>query len=429
MTVPGATWTAKGTNQHVQAHGGDITQVGSTYYWIGENKLSGSAFQSINCYSSTDLVQWTFVNELLTLQPGGDLGPNRVVERPHVIYNSQTLTYVMWMHIDSSDYQEAKAGVATSPTVCGNYAYQGSSRPLGFESRDMGLFKDTDGSGYLLSEDRSNGLRIDKLSSDYLSVESTVYILADYESPAMYKSNGTYFMFGSSLTGWNANDNVYTTATSLLGPWAEWKTFAAPGSNTYSSQTTAVVSINGVVMYMGDRWVSNNLMSSTYIWLPLTISGTTATMDNRNNWIINPSAGTWSSPPTETVIEAESCSNILIGGATVVSCSGCSNGKAVGWIGGSGNGTLTFPAISSWTSTTTTIRIQQQNGDGVQRYGNVTVNGVSNIIAFVPTPNGNTPGTSVLTVPLKKDSANVIKFEAYNGGYVADIDRLIVPIS
>lgn len=30
--------------------------------------------------------------------------------------------------------------------------------------------------------------------------------------------------------------------------------------------------------YMGDRWVSTNLMTSTYVWLPLTISGTTATL-------------------------------------------------------------------------------------------------------------------------------------------------------
>lgn len=30
--------------------------------------------------------------------------------------------------------------------------------------------------------------------------------------------------------------------------------------------------------YMGDRWVSTDLAASTYIWLPLTISGTTATL-------------------------------------------------------------------------------------------------------------------------------------------------------
>lgn len=47
----------------------------------------------------------------------------------------------------------------------------------------------------------------------------------------------------------------------------------------------------------------------------------------------------------------------------------------------------------------------------------MTVNGVSNIVAFLPSRNGNTPGTSVLTVPLKKGSANVINFKAYNGRF------------
>ena len=93
------------------------------FYLIGENHLNGSAFQSINCYSSTDLVSWTFVNELLSLQSSGDLGPDRVVERPHVLYNSGTGLWVMWMHIDNSSYGEAKAGVATSGSVCGDYTY------------------------------------------------------------------------------------------------------------------------------------------------------------------------------------------------------------------------------------------------------------------------------------------------------------------
>lgn len=30
--------------------------------------------------------------------------------------------------------------------------------------------------------------------------------------------------------------------------------------------------------YMGDRWISTNLMASTYIWLPLTLEGTNATL-------------------------------------------------------------------------------------------------------------------------------------------------------
>jgi len=46
------------------------------------------------------------------------------------------------------------------------------------------------------------------------------------------------------------NDNIYCTATSLAGPWSAWADFATAGSNTFSSQTAAVVNINGVVMYV-----------------------------------------------------------------------------------------------------------------------------------------------------------------------------------
>lgn len=145
------------------------------------------------------------------------------MERPKVIYNDATATYVMYLHIDSSDYGEAEVGVATSSEVCGDYEYLGSWRPLGFESRDIGLFKDDDGAGYLLTEDvsissplwmsaneqRPNGLRIDALTEDYLNVSSNVYLWDEnIESPTIWKTNGYYFMLGSSLTGWDPNDNV-----------------------------------------------------------------------------------------------------------------------------------------------------------------------------------------------------------------------------
>jgi hypothetical protein len=138
---------------------------------------------------------------------------------------------------------------------------------------------------------------------------------------------------------------------------------------------------------------------------------------NSVNWILDVSAGTWTTGPSETTPEAESSSNTLSGGAKVVSCSGCSGSESVGYIGGSSGGTLTFPNISSSVSTTTTIRIHYENGDSAQRFANVVVNGVSHVVAFVPTSDGETPGTSTLTVPLNSGSKNVISFEAYNGGW------------
>jgi hypothetical protein len=281
----------------IQAHGGGITKVGSTYYWFGEDKTSGAVFQNVTCYSSSDLIHWSFVSNVLTQQASGDLGPNRIIERPKVLYNDSTHQYVMYMHVDSSDYADARVGVATSSSICGSYSYRGSFRPLGYQSRDMGLFKDDDGSGYLLTEDRANGLRIDKLSADYLSVASSVALFGSYEAPALFKQSGRYYLLGSHLTGWNTNDNQYTTSTSLSGSWSAWANFAPTGSNTHNSQTTFVLPVTGssgsTAIYLGDRWVPSSLANSTYIWLPLQVSGTSLSLAWHSSWSISASAGTW----------------------------------------------------------------------------------------------------------------------------------------
>lgn len=249
----GATRTDQNGNA-LQLHGLGIIKVGDAWYGFGEDKTgetsSDTSFQDITCYSSTDLANWTYQGVALAKQSSGDLGPSRVVERPKVIYNASTSTYVMYMHIDSTNYSEAKVGVATSSTPCGPYTYRGSFRPLGNLSRDLGLFQDTDGTAYLLSEDRNNGLRIDKLSADYLSVDSAVTVLGgsgsnSVEAPAMVKANGIYYVFGSHLTGWSLNDNIYATATSLSGPWSAFRNFAAPGTHTYGSQTANVITVQG----------------------------------------------------------------------------------------------------------------------------------------------------------------------------------------
>jgi hypothetical protein len=293
--TPGTVWTDTSGNT-IQAHGEGITKVGNTYYWLGEDKTNGSPFQNIKCYSSTDLRTWTFVANVLTRQASGDLGPNRVVERPHVIFNASTSTYVMYMHIDSSSYSERKAGVATSSSVCGGYTYRGSFKPLGHDSLDDNLFLDG-GTAYFMSEDRTNTkLQIYQLSSDFLSVTSLVQTLNQYEAPAMVKIGGTYYLFGSHLTGWSTNDNQYTTATSIAGTWSSWRSFAPSGTNTCNSQTTSILPVSGSsttsYLFLGDRWNSGNLGDSRYVWEPLTINGTTVSMSCPASWTVDTATGT-----------------------------------------------------------------------------------------------------------------------------------------
>lgn len=233
-------------------------------------------------------------------------------------------------------------------------------------------------------------------------------------------------MFGSHLTGWNPNDNVYSTATSLSGPWSAWKTFADSGSNTYASQTTYILPFGDGAIYMGDRWVSSNLMRSTYVWLPLTFSGTTVTMKNAVNWTPNVGAGTWAAGPSESQPEAESAT--IANGAKTLSCSGCSGGSSVGYIGGSTGGSVTFSRVTSSASTKSSIRIKYLNGDSSQRFATVTVNGVSQKIAFLPTDSG-TPGSSVLNVNLNSGSSNTVVITTTDGTYGPDVDRIMVPNS
>src|SRR5947209_15603954 len=107
----------------------------------------------------------------------------------------------MYLHIDDPTYAEAKVGVATSASVCGPYTYRDSFRPLGQQSRDIGLFQEDDGTGYLLTEDRAHGLRIDRLAADYLSASRSVAVLGRFEAPALTKVAGRYYLLGSHLTG------------------------------------------------------------------------------------------------------------------------------------------------------------------------------------------------------------------------------------
>lgn len=292
----GGTWSTTSGAQ-ITAHGGQVIKVGSTYYWIGEVDTSSGGFAGINCYSSTNLTSWTLVGDILPPQSSGDLAPSDLVERPKVLYNSSTGQYVMWMHIWNGD----AVGYATSSSVCGTYTYLGSSQPLGNESFDIGSFQDSNGNAYLLSANYDNGIIVYLMSADYLSPASIVdpkSTWGDYEAPAMFKANGYYFILMSHQTGWSSNDDVYSYATSISGPWSAPVDFAASGTDTYNSQSTYVVPVTGtsgtVYMYMGDRWDSSDITNSTYVWLPLSISGTSVSMAFDASWNLNISAGTWS---------------------------------------------------------------------------------------------------------------------------------------
>jgi len=258
--VPGAIWPDD-RGKHIQAHGGGIIKFGKTYYWFGEERGQGldRTLRYVSCYSSRDLAHWTFHKDVVkTANPDpAVLGPRWILERPKVYHNARTKKFVMYMHLDGngtaggrSGYDVARVGVATCDTIDGDYKFLKDFRPLAHESRDIGQFIDDDGAAYLIFEDRPNGFHIAKLSDDYLDVEKDICLIRMHmEGGALVNYQGLYYAIGSSLTGWSPNPNKYATATSLSGPWSEFRDFAPPATKTYGSQSTMLLKVVG---YEGD---------------------------------------------------------------------------------------------------------------------------------------------------------------------------------
>ncbi|WIM98519.1 RICIN domain-containing protein [Actinoplanes oblitus] len=265
----------------VHAHGGGMIKVGAYYYWFGENRNADDTFAAVSVYRSTDLRDWEFRNNVLTRSSASELASAKI-ERPKVIYNASTGKYVMWMHKENgTDYGEARAAVAVSDTIDGDYAYAGSFRPFGsYMSRDLTLYQEGSAAYMISAADENRDLMIYRLTPDYLNVASVVgnfWNDASREAPALFKRGGTYFMLTSGTSGWNPNQARYATAPSIAGPWTGWTDVGDP--TTYHSQPAYVLQLGSSYLYLGDRWAGAwgaPVNSSEYVWLPITFPSSTS---------------------------------------------------------------------------------------------------------------------------------------------------------
>jgi hypothetical protein len=294
---PGEIWPDD-RGQHIQAHGGGILKFGDTYFWFGEDRSQDLSRDKryVACYSSTDLAHWTFRNRVVKVIDPANLGRGWVLERPKVFFNAPTKKFIMYSHIDDRAYKFASVAVFTCDKVDGDYQYLKSFRPLDHESRDIGQFIDDDGTAYLIFEDRPYGFRIAKLSADYLSVEKQMCLIPQHmEGGAVVHYQGLYYAIGSALTGWRPNPNQYATATTLEGPWSEFKDIAKPEANTYDSQSTMMLKVAGTktttVIFMGDIWRPQTQWDSRYLWMPLQIGDGKLWLPEPKQWQLDVKTG------------------------------------------------------------------------------------------------------------------------------------------
>lgn len=302
---PGEVWLdTSGTP--IQAHGGGVLLHGSVYYWYGEDKTLGNGNKTgISCYSSRDLLNWKHESTALPKDAmPEEFRDNGICERPKVIYNAPTRKFVMWMHLDDRRYAVASAGVAVSDNPTGPFQFLRSFRPIKYDFgfpendrtrqaefgstfRDMNLFVDDDGRAYVFYAAEGNPtMYVVRLSADFTGIETPpvegktwerILVGQSREGPAPFKYNGMYYLISSGTTGWDPNPASYAVATNILGPWTRKQNpcVGEGRETTFRSQSTFILPAPGrpagEFIYMGDRWMRNNLADSRYVWLPFHI--------------------------------------------------------------------------------------------------------------------------------------------------------------
>lgn len=305
LIIPGGDWRDSNGKQIAATEGG-IIKVDSLYYlWGMDRSANNYAFVGINLYCSPDLTNWTFVNQILKRTSHPDLDNDAVVERAKILHNKKTGQFVMWMHYEGHNaYKTAEVGLATCNTIGGNYTFQSHFRPLDIDSRDINVYQDEDGKGYLICTTKGNqNVSLFELDSTYTKVVREIYrgSAADdmeCEGHAIIKSGGYYFWLMSWCTGWDFNDNHYFHATKLAGPWTAGGKIATINTHTYESQVGFAVTVKGsektTFLYTGDRWSVNNYSMSRIVLLPIEVSGTKLSVKWHDQYSIDAQTGEWS---------------------------------------------------------------------------------------------------------------------------------------
>ena len=291
---PGKPWLDT-DGVHINAHGGGLLYNQGRYYCYGEFKIEGEAGNTaqvgISCYSSSDLYYWK--NEGIVLpvtdEAGHDLERGCILERPKVLQNKSNGTFVLWTHYERKGNGYGRFG---GEYPRGAFKCMRAFRPNGQMSRDMTFFMDEDGMAWQVRSSEGNAtLQLVRLTPDYLDCEPDFARAFDHtypEAPALIFHDGWYHLIASHCSGWAPNAARHAVAQNVAGPWKELGNPAVGQDSdiTFNSQSTYLLKPAGsnTVIYLGDRWTPNNPIDGTYIWLPLEINGTDATLRWCDSW-------------------------------------------------------------------------------------------------------------------------------------------------
>lgn len=317
-------WNTK-EGEPIYSQGGGIFKFNDangrqTYYWYGvEYKeasmyrndpsvtLPNATFEAVTCYSSTDLVNWTFEGNVFTKEEAFKTVPKTWVGRLGVAYIKELNKYALFVQHGN----QVLIALADSPTA----AFKGHQRismkeMIGTSNTgDQTVFTDEDtGKSYLIY---SYGKGRNKIYVSEIGVKDGMVNLLDCtkvfqgesrEGNCMFKYKGRYYMAASNIYGWDASYAYYLVADDIRGPYTPTNHMQVmKGSeNDYAhvTQTGFFFNIKGskqeTVVYCGDRWANfagNGLGYNQ--WFPLSFNGAEPYFNSLSSWNVNAKTGEW----------------------------------------------------------------------------------------------------------------------------------------
>lgn len=313
-TIYNDTFWKDTSGNNIYSQGGGVFQFGDTYYWYGVHyngadtyaanptkKVNDTSFRSVTCYSSKDLVNWKFENDVLTANTK-NFGWTYWVGRMGVAYCAKTKKYVLVTQYNDSilfascDTPTGNFQVETVQDQIQNVLKQGTG--------DQTLFVDNDGQAYLVCSNKGGRGHqyISKLrTSDFLYAEPAVEVAKGKgrEGNCLFKYKGKYYFCASDLHGWNASHSYYMVADKITGPYSDWKVMEGTDEDfSYVTQTGFFYTVHGskqeTVLYCGDRWsdFAGNGVGYNQ-WVPLTVNGDKVTFHSLSEWSLNAQTGEW----------------------------------------------------------------------------------------------------------------------------------------
>lgn len=297
------------------------------YYWYGcryeeaekyrldpSVTLPSARFHSVTCYSSTDLVNWTFEGDVLDRNElYANVGGHSVwVGRLGVAYLKDINKYAMIIqHATMSSENKVLIALADSPAGKFQWHRWISMKQLigTHNTGDQTVFFDEDtGKSYLVY---SYGRGRNRIYLSEIGVRDGMVVLLDChqiyhgagrEGNCMFKYRGKYYMCASDLYGWDSSHAYYLVSDNIYGPYVPINNMMVmDGCVTdfaHITQTGFFVTVHGTkqetVIYCGDRWANfagNGLGYNQ--WCPLSFNKEKPFFNSLSSWELNIETGEW----------------------------------------------------------------------------------------------------------------------------------------